>query len=121
MSNVLRRAKQLIRNPEELLALLTQALQKAYTKRGLLYKVFEDFMLLFRLVRAWVLGEYRQVPRTTILWAVVAILYFLSPLDAFPDILPGGLIDDVTLIAFIIKRIKGDLDQFSGWEKEEKK
>lgn len=121
MSKILRRARHLIRHPEELLTLLSQALQKAYAKRSVLYKIFEDFLLLFRLVRAWVMGEYRQVPRSTILWAVVAILYFLSPLDAFPDIFPGGYIDDVAMISFIIKRIKDDLDKFSGWESEEKK
>ncbi len=117
MPKIFRRARKLIKNPEELIELLTQALGKAYAKRGVLYKIYGDFMLLFRLVRAWVQGEYRQVPRTTILWAVVAILYFLSPIDAIPDLLPGGFIDDIAMIAFILKRIKGDLDQFSGWEK----
>ena len=117
MPKIIRRARKLIKNPEELIELLTQALGKAYAKRGVLYKIYGDFMLLFRLVRAWVQGEYRQVPRTTILWAVVAILYFLSPIDAIPDLLPGGFIDDIAMIAFILKRIKGDLDKFSGWEK----
>jgi uncharacterized membrane protein YkvA (DUF1232 family) len=121
MSKLIRRAKHLIRHPEELLVLLTQALSKAYARRTVLYKIFEDFLLLFRLVRAWLLGEYRQVPRSTILWAIVAILYFLSPLDAFPDIFPGGYIDDIAMISFILKRIKDDLDKFSGWEEGRKK
>ncbi len=117
----LKRAEHLLRHPEELLALLGDALRKAYAKRGALVKVFEDFLLLFRLVKAWVLGEYREIPRQVILWAVLAILYFLSPLDAIPDLLPGGLFDDVMVISFILKRIKTDLDRFSDWENGRKK
>jgi len=121
MATIFHRARKLIRNPEELLAVLATALKKAYSKRKSLYKIFEDFLLLFRLVRAWVLGEYRQVSRVTIFWAVLAILYFLSPLDAIPDIFPGGYIDDIMVISYILKRIKSDLDVFSGWERAKKK
>lgn len=121
MSKLFLRAQRLIRNPEELLATLTQALGKAYAKRSILYKVFEDFLLLFRLVKAWVMGEYQEVPRKTIFWAVMAILYFLSPLDFIPDIFPGGYIDDIAVISFILKKIKDDLDKFSGWESVKKK
>jgi uncharacterized membrane protein YkvA (DUF1232 family) len=120
MSSLFRRAQHLIRNPEELLSTLTQALGKAYAKRSILYKIFEDFLLLFRLVRAWVLGDYKEVPRKTIFWAVIAILYFLSPLDFIPDLFPGGYIDDITVISFVLKKIKDDLEKFSGWEKEKK-
>ena len=119
--SLLRRARRLIRNPEELLATLAKGLAKAYSKRTVLVKIFEDFLTLFRLVKAWVLGEYREVPRTTILWAVLAIVYFLSPLDAILDILPGGYIDDIAMISFILGRIKPDLDRFAVWEGKKKK
>lgn len=121
MPSLLRRARQLVQHPEELLAMLAQGLAKAYSKRTVLVKIFEDFLLLFRLVRAWVMGDYNEVPRKTILWAVLAILYFLSPLDAIPDIFPGGYIDDIAMISFILGRIKPDLDLFSEWEKKRKK
>jgi uncharacterized membrane protein YkvA (DUF1232 family) len=121
MAPFYRRAQHLLRHPEELLITLTSALGKAYAKRHVLYHVFEDFLLLFRLVRAWITGEYKDVPRKTIFWAILAILYFLSPLDAIPDIFPGGYLDDIAFISFVLKRIKVDLDLFSGWEKSRKK
>ncbi len=101
--------------------MLTTALSKAYAKRRVLYRVFEDFLLLFRLVRAWVVGEYRQVPRRTIFLAILAILYFLNPLDIFPDIFPGGYLDDIAFISYVIQKIKEDLEKFSGWESAKKK
>jgi uncharacterized membrane protein YkvA (DUF1232 family) len=118
---ILKKAEHLLRHPEELLALLGQGLKKAYDKRTALYHVFEDFLLLFRLVKAWITGEYKEAPRTTIVWCVIAILYFLSPLDFIPDIFPGGYLDDIAIITFILKRIRGDLDKFTEWEKKKKK
>ena len=120
-SAIFRRARRLLRNPEELTATLAQGLAKAYSKRTVLVKIFEDFLLLFRLVKAWVLGEYKTVPKQTILWAVLAIIYFLSPTDATFDILPGGYLDDIAMISFILGRIKPDLDLFSAWERKNKK
>jgi len=116
-----RKAEHLLLHPEELLHTLTHALGKAYAKRTVLYKVFEDFLLLFRFVRAWAKGEYVDVPRKSIFWAIFAIIYFVSPIDLIPDFLPGGYIDDIMVIAYVVKKIKVDLDKFSAWEKEKKK
>jgi uncharacterized membrane protein YkvA (DUF1232 family) len=118
---IFRSANHLLRHPEELLPLLGKGLKKAYAKRTALYAIFEDFLLLFRLVKAWVMGEYKDVPRKTIFWSVIAILYFISPLDAFPDLFPGGYIDDIAFITFVLGRIRGDLDSFTSWEKKKKK
>ncbi len=117
MPSIIHRARRLLGNPEELLATLSRGLTKAYSKRSVLVKIFEDFLLLFRLVKAWVLGEYKEAPKRTILWAVLAILYFLSPVDAILDILPGGYLDDIAMISFVLGRIKPDLELFSAWER----
>lgn len=76
--------------------------------------------MLFRLVRHWVKGEYPNVPKRTIVWAVIAILYFLSPFDLLPDILPGGYIDDIAFISYVVKKIQEDLTKFAQWEAQEK-
>jgi uncharacterized membrane protein YkvA (DUF1232 family) len=120
MPGIFGRARRLLLHPEELLALLGTGLKKAYAKRTALFSVFEEFLLLFRLVKAWVLGEYREVPRRVIFWAVLAILYFISPIDALPDILPGGYLDDIAFISYILSKIKVDLEQFQAWEKRKK-
>ena len=115
-----KKAEHLLLHPEELLHMLTHALGKAYAQRLVLYKVFEDFLLLFRFVRAWALGDYRDAPPRSIVWAIFAIIYFLSPIDLIPDFLPGGYIDDIFVIAYVVKKIKVDLDKFSAWEKARK-
>jgi uncharacterized membrane protein YkvA (DUF1232 family) len=116
-----RKAERLLLHPEELLATLGAALGKAYARRKVLIRVFEDLLILFRFVRAWVRGDYRNVPRKSVLWALAAIIYFLSPIDIIPDFLPGGYLDDIAVIAFVVRRIRVDLDQFMEWEKARKK
>lgn len=117
LPNMFRRVEHLLRHPEELLRLLGDALKKAYAKRSVLVHIFEDFLLLFRFVKSWVTGEYREVPTKSIFWAVLAILYFLSPLDLFPDLFPGGYLDDIAMISYILKKIRVDLEGFRGWER----
>lgn len=118
--NLFRRAEHLLLHPEELLRTLGEALRKAYDQRKILIHVFEDLILLFRFVKAWGTGEYKEASRSSILWAVLAILYFLSPLDLIPDIFPGGYIDDIYVISFVSKRIREDLDKFRAWQKAQK-
>lgn len=121
MKPFFRKAERLLLHPEELLATLGQALAKAYARRKLLLKVFSDLMLLFRFVRAWARGDFREVPRKSVLWALFAIVYFLSPIDLIPDFLPGGYIDDMFVIAYVTKKIRADLDRYEAWENARKK
>ena len=116
MPGLFRRAEHLLLHPEELFATLATALRKAYSKRTILFRIFEDFLLLFRLVKAWVRGDYREAPRGVIIWAVLAILYFLSPIDAIPDIFPGGYLDDIAVISYVLRKTKDDLEKFRAWE-----
>lgn len=113
---ILAKAEKLLRQPEELFHMLQNALKKAYQKRTFLLQVWEDFLSLFRLVKAWVTGEYKAAPKKVILWAVVAILYFLSPVDIIPDIFPGGYLDDIYVIQLIIRRFQTDIKKFKEWE-----
>lgn len=49
---------------------------------------------------------------------IAAIIYFVSPIDFMPDMLPGGFIDDAAVIAYVVTQIKADLDNFLAWEVE---
>ncbi len=65
------------------------------------------------MLKAYFSGNYKKLPWTTIVSAVAALLYFINPFDAIPDFILGfGMIDDATVIAFCLRSIKQDLDQF---------
>lgn len=115
-SYILNKAERLLRHPEDLISILRDGMRKAYQKRTILIQVWEDFLSLFRLVKCSVSGEYKEAPRKVILWAVVAILYFVSPLDIIPDIFPGGYLDDIYVIQLILRKFQVDIKKFRDWE-----
>ncbi|MEM7008376.1 MAG: YkvA family protein [Thermodesulfobacteriota bacterium] len=73
----------------------------------------DDIALLLSMLKAWAKGDYKEVPWTTLVLTTGAIIYFVNPFDAVPDMIPAaGLIDDATVIGFIIASIKQDLSKF---------
>jgi uncharacterized membrane protein YkvA (DUF1232 family) len=104
--------------------LVADAMQKASTQdhsHGPLAGVWNNLTALFRLLQAYSRKEYTDIPWGSIVMVVVAIIYFVSPIDLVPDFLPvAGYIDDATVIAFVIRQIKADLDKFTAWEAEHK-
>jgi uncharacterized membrane protein YkvA (DUF1232 family) len=96
--------------------LARNAERKAVRNEGAVRRVYRYIQGFTRLLRAYSRREYTVIPWGSIILATVALLYFVSPIDLIPDILPGGFIDDVALIAYIVKQIQTDLDAFLAWE-----
>ena len=100
-----------------LLRIATATFRKAQEHRAALAGLWDDLMALARLVTAWARGEYRAVPWRTIVMAIGALVYFLDPLDAIPDAIPGfGYVDDASVVALVAGAIKTDIGRFIRWE-----
>jgi len=79
--------------------------------------VFQSLRALLRLLRAYVKGEYRNVPPKSLILIVAGILYFLMPIDVIPDFIVGlGFIDDAAVLAWVVSTVKTVLDDFVMWE-----
>lgn len=79
--------------------------------------VKSDMAALLSLIKAWARGDYKGASKTTLLLSVGAIVYFLNPMDAIPDILPAtGLLDDATVVGIVITSVKNDIEKFKRWE-----
>ena len=121
MNNILRRglggAERLVRNPKELLSVLTRAERRLdRVNAGRLTPIKKDVQTLLRLMRAYGEGRYRQVSGKNLALAGLAIMYLVSPLDVLPDFLPGGFFDDAAVIGFVVKKIRNELVAFEIWE-----
>ena len=113
------KAEGYLRDPQKAKKLLDDATKKAKgleKNRGPLAEVWGYLTALFRLLRAYILREYRDIPWGSIVLVTVGIIYFVSPIDLIPDVLPIGFIDDAAVIAFVVAQIKADLDNFLAWE-----
>lgn len=112
-------AKDYFEQPEKTKELIKKASQKAADKKGTLHDVWDRLHLLFDLVTAWRKGEYRKIPKGSILMIIATIIYFVSPIDFVPDFLVGlGILDDAAVIGFTLKQISSDLDRFKLWKAE---
>ena len=77
----------------------------------------DDFKISCLLVREWCNGTYRTVPTESVIKITAAILYFIMPIDLIPDFILGtGLLDDITVIAFILGSIKNDIDKYKEYK-----
>lgn len=73
----------------------------------------DDLLTLLSLLKAWVSGEYREVPWRSLLLSTGAVIYFVNPFDAIPDLLPvTGLLDDAAVTGFVLASIKEDIEKF---------
>ncbi len=101
---------------------LTDAAEKkAGLSKGRIASMFGSVKALVRMVRAWVSGRYRVVPWKSVVMAVGGLLYFVFPIDIFPDFIPLiGFFDDAAVLAYIVGVIRDDLDAFILWEQKQK-
>jgi uncharacterized membrane protein YkvA (DUF1232 family) len=101
--------------------LIDEALRKSKKHKGLLGKCWGELYAMIRMVRAWVKGEYKDVPWETIVWAIAAIIYFVSPIDLIPDFIPVvGYLDDAVVIGLVAASISTDIENFREWEESQK-
>jgi uncharacterized membrane protein YkvA (DUF1232 family) len=108
-----------LKDPDKLRDLTREASSKAdaSARTGALSAVFQSLRALLRLLRAYVKGEYRNVPPKSLILIVAGILYFLMPIDVIPDFIVGiGFIDDAAVLAWVVSTVKTVLDDFVVWE-----
>ena len=78
--------------------------------------------ILASLVKSYIQKDYTDLPVGTIVAAISAILYVVSPVDLIPDTIPGiGHNDDALVIAACIALIGTDLDEYTAWRKAQGK
>ncbi len=75
-------------------------------------------MLLGRLLRAHVNGQYRVKSFKFFLILIAAVIYFLNPLDLIPDFIIGiGLTDDLAILTWVFQAAASELEAYMKWEK----
>jgi uncharacterized membrane protein YkvA (DUF1232 family) len=116
------KAKEYLKDKDKLRKLIKQAEEKSEEKKdkkGFVQETWDSLKTMFELLKAYIKGDYRNIPYGSIVLIVGAILYFVMPADAIPDVLAGlGFTDDAAVIAFTLKKVKSDLDAFIAWKKE---
>lgn len=111
------RARRISSDPDKLREIAEKANRSSALRSGPFAAVLDDFRALIRLVVAYARGLYRQIPMNRLIIVVGGLIYVVSPVDVIPDPIPvAGFLDDATVIAWVIKAVREELDAFRLWE-----
>lgn len=114
------KAEKILNNGKKLKDLLDRSVVKIQQNSSSVKGFVNDLQSVIRMIKAYSVGSYKDLSVRTLILAVAAIVYFVNPLDVVPDILVGlGFMDDATVLAYVIKDIKSELDKFTEWEKSQ--
>lgn len=80
-------------------------------------KFFSDVPVMCLLVNDYISGTYKKIPFGSILTIVIALIYFVSPIDLIPDIIPGiGKLDDMLVISVAVGAVHNDIADYREWK-----
>jgi uncharacterized membrane protein YkvA (DUF1232 family) len=78
-----------------------------------------DLAATWRLIRAYLRGDYRAVRLRSVLAVVVGVGYFLSPIDLIPDVFVLlGFTDDAIVVSLLFTVVRQELGGFRRWEEQ---
>ena len=114
------KASKLLSDNERVNTLLstTKGKLKSIVESNEKLKDFSDKVYtFFRMVKAQMTGEYREMPWKSLVMITGALIYFVTPLDLIPDFIPAlGLTDDLAIVVWVYNSLKEDIEKFEVWE-----
>lgn len=110
-------AKRVVKRRFRVLSLVRKSYAKLAKNKSALAQITDDLRTLLRLAKAWAERRYTNVPWTSIVYVVGALVYLINPLDAIPDALAGlGFVDDIAVVTAVVRAVHNDLERFRTWE-----
>ena len=78
---------------------------------------FENFKLLWSLLKDYWNGEYKNAPWKLIAAIGFAVAYLVSPIDVIPDFIPVlGFVDDASVFALTIAAFQSEINAYKQWK-----
>lgn len=114
-----KKAKNILNNKIKVIKLVTKALSfcKKLGNISFLKKWFLDVPKLCDMLIDTINGVYKNIPYSSLVMAVIAIIYTVSPVDILCDTIPIlGVIDDAAILKIVLDTIKNDLKTYTSWK-----
>ncbi len=114
-------AKQILNDQDKLEHLLDRLERKLSKVPGIGNKL-SNVPVLVSMLSAYARKEYTEIPFASMISITAALLYFVSPIDLIPDVLPGiGYVDDTAVILFATTMIQDDVEEYKAWRERNNK
>lgn len=76
-------------------------------------KYLEYMFLIFPMLKDTFLGNYKELPKGSIVAIICTLLYILFPTDFIPEIIPVfGLLDDAVILSLCMKLVSNDIEKY---------
>lgn len=112
-------AKKILSNAGKTQEFLSKVLSKMDTvKFKPIAHLFSDVKALMGLISDTITGKYSGTPYRSLIAMTGALIYFLSPIDFVPDVIPMlGFLDDTFVLGLVLKQFETDLAVYKSWKK----
>jgi uncharacterized membrane protein YkvA (DUF1232 family) len=95
----------------------SEAIKNKFKHARPLGRFVEDLILLLAIVKDYIKGNYRKIPRWSMAAIVFTLLYVLNPFDLIPDfIIFIGYLDDAAVVAGCLYLVEQDLKEYKEWK-----
>lgn len=117
-SKSMSKASKLSNNSAGILNVLKKALNKIQEQgKGPIIEQIRNKLLIFGgLIKSYATGEYRDIELKNLVIILGSMIYFISPIDFIPDILPMvGFADDIALLTFAYNSVASEIEKYELW------
>jgi len=115
-----KKAEEII-NDEDKMEKFLNRLEKKLNKVPIGGNVLSMIPVMISMLRSYFKKEYKNIPLGTLIALVSALLYWLTPADVIPDVIPiAGYVDDATVITACIKLINDDIKEYKKFKESNK-
>lgn len=112
------KAEKIIKNPTKLDDFL-ERLERKIKKVPKVGEKLSNIVVLASLVKHYATKEYADFPMASLIAIVAVLLYFVSPIDVCPDMIPIiGYIDDTLVLMFCWSFLETDIDKYLEWREK---
>lgn len=112
------KAEKLLNEADQVERIL-QRLEAKLKEIPALGEALSEIPVLISLIRSYIRKEYALLPVASATAILAALLYFISPVDLIPDMVPfAGYIDDALVLTLCLKIVSADVDEYRHWREE---
>lgn len=120
VKRIFERSKDFINNNEKVKSLLGSVKEKIEVLQDdteVRNGFFSKIRLVVRMIQAHYSGTYAAFSTRSILMLVFSLVYFITPIDLIPDIIPVlGFTDDISVLYFVLQSLSSDIENYRQWE-----
>jgi len=120
LNKYIERAKKIIEDSSKFQKIADETTEKFHKLENgdnKIQELIRHLKLFIKMVKYHFNGKYRSFSPKSLLLIIAGLIYFITPIDLIPDLIPAlGFTDDISVIYFVYKSVKKDIDKFLEWE-----